>query len=146
MRAMKYITAFVLLLVLDIGWIGINLGRYQDMVEKIQHTPMELNFVGAMISYSIIYLALILFAIPHSEKAIDEETTKFWISFRHGGLLGFCIYGIYDFTNLSIFTNYNVLMAVLDTCWGTTLFTLTTYGTIRFFPTEKKSDTDFIKH
>ena len=139
--ALKYFSIFAILLVLDIGWIGLNLTRYQELVLKVQNSPLNLNFYGAAISYATIYMALILFAIPHSEKAVlDEEGSKLWIAFRNGGLLGFCIYGIYDFTNLSIFTNYDPLMAVIDTCWGTTLFALITYSSILFFPPDSKRD------
>ena len=141
--ALKFFTVFALLLILDIGWIGVNLGRYQQLVEKIQSSPLELNYVGACISYSIIYTALVLFAIPYSELASDSEHTKIWTAFRNGGILGFCIYGIYDFTNLSIFANYDPMMAVIDTCWGTTLFTLVTYGSLILFPPDSRGDSDY---
>jgi uncharacterized membrane protein len=133
--AFKYACIFVLLLVLDMAWIGSNLSRYQALVQKVQGSPLDLNYTGAAISYATIYLALILFAIPLSEKAsLDGSDGRLWIAFRNGGLLGFCIYGIYDFTNLSIFKNYSPTMAVVDTCWGTTLFTLITYASLYFFP------------
>ena len=123
------------------AWIGSNLSRYQALVQKVQGSPLDLNYTGAAVSYATIYMALILFAIPSSEKAsLDDMTGKLWISFRHGGLLGFCIYGIYDFTNLSIFTKYDPLMAVVDTCWGTTLFTLITYASLYFFPLGVRSE------
>jgi uncharacterized membrane protein len=131
----KYFCIFALLLVLDMVWIGSNLSRYQALVQKVQGSPLDLNYTGAAVSYVTIYLALILFAIPLSEKASQDGTTgRLWIAFRHGGLLGFCIYAIYDFTNLSIFTKYDPIMAVVDTCWGTTLFTLVTYASLYFFP------------
>ena len=138
---LKYFSIFVILLILDITWIGINLSRYQELVRKVQNSDLNLNFTGATISYAIIYLALIGFAIPHSDKAVNnDEGSKLWISFRHGGMLGFCIYGIYDFTNLSIFTNYDPVISIIDTCWGTTLFTLVTYCSIIFFPVEVRND------
>ena len=36
------------------------------------------------------------------------------------------IYGVYEFTNMSLFTNWYLLTAIIDTTWGAILFGLTT--------------------
>ena len=41
-------------------------------------------------------------------------------------ILGFCIYGIFDYTNLAIFKNYKLKTALQDQIWGSILFTLVT--------------------
>ena len=41
---------------------------------------------------------------------------------KNASILGFCIYAIYNFTNLAIYNFYNIKLAVVDTLWGTFLF------------------------
>jgi uncharacterized membrane protein len=41
--------------------------------------------------------------------------------------LGIVIYGVYEFTNLSLLKNWKVLTTILDTTWGGVLFASTTY-------------------
>ena len=43
-------------------------------------------------------------------------------SLLYGGLVGFFIYGIYNFTSLSIYNNYSLNIAIMDTLWGIFLY------------------------
>ena len=67
-------------------------------------------------------LAIVIYVLPYiSNDTIIKD------SILIGGTLGLIIYGIFDFTNLSLFKNYNLKIAIIDTIWGSILFTLTTY-------------------
>jgi len=44
-----------------------------------------------------------------------------------GAFLGGIIYGVYDFTNHAILTNYSMALAVMDMVWGAILCGTTTY-------------------
>ena len=46
-------------------------------------------------------------------------------------ILGFCVYGIYEFTNIAIFKNYKWIAAIVDTLWGGILFYTATYITYK---------------
>ena len=49
-------------------------------------------------------------------------------------ILGICIYGIFDFTNMAIFKKYEIIPSIIDTLWGGCLFymvTLITYKIVR---------------
>jgi uncharacterized membrane protein len=48
-------------------------------------------------------------------------------SFMYGGAVGFSIYGIYNFTSLAIYKDLDSSIGIMDTLWGTTLYTLTTF-------------------
>jgi uncharacterized membrane protein len=37
----------------------------------------------------------------------------------YGALLGFVVYGVYDFTNLATLRHYPVKLAIVDVAWGT---------------------------
>jgi uncharacterized membrane protein len=45
----------------------------------------------------------------------------------YGGAVGFSIYGIYNFTSLAIYKDLEASIAITDTIWGTTLYTLATF-------------------
>lgn len=38
-----------------------------------------------------------------------------------GALLGFVVYGVYDFTNYAVIANYSLKMLVVDVIWGMVL-------------------------
>jgi len=46
-------------------------------------------------------------------------------------LLGFCIYGVFDFTNVAIFKKYKYVPSVVDMFWGGILFYITTWVTYK---------------
>jgi uncharacterized membrane protein len=48
-------------------------------------------------------------------------------SFMYGGAVGFSIYGIYNFTSLAIYKDLDSSIGIMDTLWGTALYTLTTF-------------------
>jgi uncharacterized membrane protein len=83
------------------------------MIRKIQHGEnVQINYVAAFLTY--ILIATILYIIIPTHRP--------WEAF----ILGFCIYGIYDLTNLALFKHWDVKLAVLDMCWGGILFAITT--------------------
>jgi uncharacterized membrane protein len=45
----------------------------------------------------------------------------------YGGAVGFSIFGIYNFTSLAIYKDLDVSIAITDTIWGTTLYTIITF-------------------
>jgi uncharacterized membrane protein len=41
-------------------------------------------------------------------------------------VLGFCMYCLFDFTNMAIFKNWDLKTVIIDSIWGSILYTLTT--------------------
>jgi uncharacterized membrane protein len=71
---------------------------------------MKLNVFGAIGAYIVLILVLYKFIILEKKPPSDAF------------LLGFCIYGIFDLTNIAIFKNYQIIPALVDTVWGGVLF------------------------
>jgi uncharacterized membrane protein len=116
-------TAIVIIVsvaVLDGIWISLNLPMYNRMYSSVQGSPMRVNMVGAALSYIFIFVAIAFIVAPR----IKESKGTLWDCIKEGGLVGLCIYAIYNFTNLATLTNYSLNVAILDTLWGATLFTL----------------------
>jgi len=108
---MDYIIPAFSMLALDSLYLS-NIGGplFAKMVNKIQKEDMKLNVFGAIGSYILLILVLYKFIILERKPLSDAF------------LLGFCIYGIFDLTNIAIFKNYQLIPALVDTVWGGVLF------------------------
>lgn len=116
-------TAIVIIVsvaVLDGIWISLNLPMYNRMYSSVQGSPMRVNMVGAALSYIFIFIAIAFIVVPR----LKESKETIWDCIREGGLVGLCIYAIYNFTNLATLSKYSLNVAIRDTLWGATLFTL----------------------
>lgn len=118
-------------MVLDVAWIALNLTAYSSVIQKVQKSPVSLRNEHAFIAYLIILFSVIYVAIPFTaqnmkkgENSIENKLLK---SFMYGGAVGFSIYGIYNFTSLAIYKDLDSSIGIMDTLWGTALYTLTTF-------------------
>ena len=103
------------ILILDKIYLGSVLSDpFMKMIKKIQKREGNVNYAYALIVYLLIVIAIHTFIIREKKSA--------WSVF----LLGIVIYGVFDFTNLAIFSDYSLGLAIHDTIWGGTLFYITT--------------------
>ena len=127
----KYLIISVVLIFLDFMWISFNMTAYSNTILKIQKSALEPRLEHTIIAYIIIYFSVIYVAIPFTVlnikkgEAIENKLLK---SLMYGGAVGFSIYGIYNFTSLAIYKDMDVSVGIMDTLWGTTLYTLTTFA------------------
>lgn len=122
------------MLLIDGAWLSFQKGSYQRLVQGVQGKPLRVNLVGAVFSYLCVFIALAFVALPMIRKANPSPAQLPWVCLRYAGLLGFLIYGVFNFTNLAIFANYDVVVALMDTLWGTLLFTALAFFTVYFYP------------
>jgi uncharacterized membrane protein len=59
----------------------------------------------------------------------SKNNNLFITSFIYGGILGGLIYAVFDFTSYTIFTNWDLKTAIVDTVWGAVLMTLVSFIT-----------------
>jgi uncharacterized membrane protein len=104
---------YILLFVLDLPYIQF-LARpiYQKMINTIQKEPLNVKTIGVIISYMFMTLAFY--------KIVNN-------SYYNAFFLGLTIYGIYNFVNYSIFNDYLLYSAIIDTIWGSILYMITLY-------------------
>ncbi len=106
----SFIKIFVLFILIDIIWLKFFAGpKYTKMILNIQGEPMKTKMGPAALVYVFMTVLLMLFG---SQSNIRNF------------LLGSLTYGVYDFTNLTIFNKFDTLYAVLDTLWGGILFAI----------------------
>jgi len=131
----KYFIISIVIIFLDIAWISLNLTKYSKEVFKVQKAAMNLRYEHAIIAYIIILFSILYIAIPFTSQSIKINNgskdisieNKLLYSLMYGGALGFSVFGIYNFTSLAIYKDLDTTIAITDTIWGTTLYTLSTF-------------------
>jgi uncharacterized membrane protein len=118
----KYIVPLVTILILDFIYLSATKPIMGKLIENIQGSPVKLNFLSAILCYITIVLGLYYF-IWREHKPVKDAV-----------LLGFFVYGVFEFANMAFFTNWLPIVVVLDILWGGFLFGFTTFI---FYYTEK---------
>ena len=119
----KYLLAAIIFVVLDGFYLNLIRGYFDSQVKSIQCSPIQINFIYAAITYVFLIFGINYFIIKKNRPV------------KEAALLGLVIYGVYEFTNISLFKNWSIFTVILDTAWGTTLFALTTatvYAIMKF--------------
>ena len=104
----------VIMLLLDSVYLFLTKSIFGELVAKIQRTAMQFRMEGAIVVYVLLALGLYYFIVKPGLSAWEAA------------LLGLVIYGTFDFTNYTMFKNYDLKIAIMDTVWGSLLFALTT--------------------
>lgn len=107
---MRFLIALFLIPLIDAPWLYLTSPYVIPIYEKIQGGPLSVTPLAAV----VVYVALAWLLIQQT-----SVTGAF--------LNGAAIYAVYDFTNLTIFKNYSLAMAVADTVWGGCLFAISYY-------------------
>lgn len=111
-----FIACFTML-ILDFIWLSISHKMYKDMVLSIQRYPsFEINKIYAIGAYIVMCAVVAFVMVPNIYNSSSI--------FRNGSMIGFAIYSIFNLTNLAIFKDYSVKVAIIDTIWGTILFSI----------------------
>lgn len=114
------IISSILLVLIDSVYLSmIGKSAFEKTVAAIQGSKLVVNMPPAIFTYILMAVILNYFIISANKPAFDAF------------ILGFCAYGIFDFTNLAIFKNYTLKTAIMDTLWGAILFYVTTLITYK---------------
>ncbi len=118
------IVNIILIIIFDLIWFSLQKQSYNSVIKNIQGKNVSIKLSSALLAYIIIFIALKHIIYPKkNEKDILKTSTIF----------GFVAYGIYNATNNAIFDNYTIDIAIKDTLWGTFVFFITTWITLKIF-------------
>ena len=109
------IISTIIFLAVDYVYLSLMKDYFNTLIKKIQGKKIKFNLLGAIICYIFLILSLNYFVLK------DKKTPL------HAVILGLCIYGVYESTNLAIFEKWDFETLVIDTLWGGVLF-----GTVTF--------------
>lgn len=98
----------ILIFLLDLPWLSLISGEYTKVIQTIQcGQQVRMRPLAGLVVYpALAFLAL---------------RTNSW---KDAFFTGAAVYAVYDFTVLSVFEKYPLYLAIADTLWGATLFTI----------------------
>lgn len=109
-----YLFTAIVFVLLDGIYLNFFKDYFNQQVKDVQGSPIQFNFMAAAITYIFLIYGLNYFIIQKRRSVADAAT------------LGFVIYGVYEFTTLTLLKNWHILTVIMDTTWGAVLFGLTT--------------------
>ena len=117
---MRYFIPGVIMILIDILYLStVGKNIFIPMLNKIQREKVEFKLYAAILCYILLVFSLDYFIISRNKPVLDAF------------ILGVCIYGVYETVNLATLKKWRVDAALIDTIWGGTLMTLTTYLTYK---------------
>jgi uncharacterized membrane protein len=114
-----FISSIVILVVDGLYLYNIGIPIFKANVELIQNAPLKANVYGAILSYVCVIGAFNYFIVLQNKSPFDAF------------VLGVFLYGVFDMTNITMFTKYSWKTAISDTLWGGTLFAFTAWVTYK---------------
>ena len=110
----------IVFIVIDSVYLYLIKDYFNNQVKLIQGSPIKINSYAIIICYIILIFGINYFIIIPNRSILDAF------------LLGLIIYGVYETTNMALFSKWSWLTVVIDTLWGGILFALTTYIVHKF--------------
>jgi len=111
-----------LIITIDIIVLSLLKKLWKTTIETVQKKTFVPKMHYAIASYALIVLGQYYFVFRHIKRSnwINE-------SLLNGFLFGLILYGVFDFTNLTIFTDYSLFTATVDMMWGGLLMAITSF-------------------
>jgi uncharacterized membrane protein len=110
----KILISAIIFVLLDSAYLFSLKSTFEQQIQRVQGSPLSLAILPTILCYIILIGGLYYFILRENR------------SWKEAGILGFVIYGVYDTTTLALLKNWSWKIAILDTIWGATLFSLTT--------------------
>ena len=117
-KLLSFIIVFLLYIILDGTMIVLFMGKYfGGVVEKIQRgRKMSARLLPGILCFLLISFGIVYFVL---DRIRDDHIVE--DSFRYGGVFGAVVYGVFDLTNYSMFSDYTAGTVLIDMAWGTIL-------------------------
>lgn len=118
MTVAKFLTAMIIIILVDIPWLVFQTNASQKMFSEIQGgRALRMTLWPALLVYiALAYLLLLQTSV------------------KGAFLSGAAVYAVYEFTNMAVFKDYSLSFAVADTLWGGVLFSIAYLLVKRIFP------------
>lgn len=117
------------MLVLDATYLYYLGGpRFARMIKSIQNSKLNLNLYGAITSYVFLLFGLHYFVLSRKKASGTLPNLVHDVAvIRDAALFGLVVYGVFDSTNIALFSKYETGPAIADTLWGAVLMAVTAF-------------------
>lgn len=117
----EIIFAFIVFSILDIAFISLNMGSFNQQMKDVQGSSNSLKIGGAVSAYILLFFGLYWFILREQRSYIDAA------------ILGGVINGVYETTNYTFLKNWHLDTVIKDTLWGSVLWGFTVWITYFIF-------------
>ena len=114
MKTLEILATCIVFVIIDSIYLTSMKAFFDKQVNLIQGSNIEMKLIPAVLCYISLVVGLYYFIIKERKSLFEAF------------LLGFVIYSVYEFTNWALFKNWKLTTVLMDTLWGSVLFTLTT--------------------
>lgn len=104
----------IVFIAVDSIWLNLMSNYFSKQIQRVQGSPIKVNFLGAALCYIFLIVGINYFIIKPNRSISDAF------------LLGLVIYGVYETTTYALLKNWSLLTVIMDTLWGGILFAVTT--------------------
>lgn len=108
------IISAIVFVFIDSAYLYVIKNYFANQIKIVQGSPMKLNIIATLFCYVILIFGINYFIIQPRRSVQDAF------------LLGLLIYGVFETTNMALFTKWAWLTVLIDTLWGGILFAVTT--------------------
>ena len=110
-----FLVSAIVLVTLDYFYLKLIKNYFTNQITTIQGSPLKMNYLASILCYIFLITGINYFIIKPKRSIQDAF------------LLGLIIYGVYETTNMALFTKWSWITVIIDTLWGGVLFGLTTF-------------------
>jgi uncharacterized membrane protein len=112
----KLLLSAILFVFIDSLYLNLIKDYFNNQIKLVQGTPIKMNFLATLLCYILLIFGLNYFIIKPNRSVQDAF------------LLGIIIYGVFETTNMALFSKWSWLSVLIDTLWGGILFASTTFS------------------
>ena len=111
----KLLISAIVFVFIDSIYLNLASNYFSNQIKLIQGSSIKMNYLAAIICYIFLIFGINYFIIKPNRSVQDAF------------LLGIVIYGVFETTNMALFSKWSWLTVLIDTLWGGILFALTTF-------------------
>ena len=115
MNLIPIVVLSIVVLVLDMIYINCVKTLFNKLIKGIQGSELKLDLTATFLDYILIIFSMYYFIIQ--KNASIEEAM----------ILGLCIYGIYELTNMAVLKRWTWEIVMIDSVWGAVLYGTSTF-------------------
>jgi uncharacterized membrane protein len=115
-KIIKYFVSVVFLMPIDLIWLLLIIKSKMDswLLDLMREKAVVWS---AVLAWFLIPVGIVLL-VDRTSKSIKESAI-------YGAIYGFCLYGVYEFTNYAVIKTWSLSLLFVDIIWGTFLCGLT---------------------
>ena len=110
----KILITAIIFVAIDAIYLNMIKDYFSNQIKLVQGFNIKMNYLATVICYIFLVFGINYFIIKPKRSIYDAF------------VLGIVIYGVFETTNMALFSKWSWTTVIIDTLWGGVLFGLTT--------------------